>query len=544
MHPPAAFTLTPGSAEPVSDRFGGRIAAASRLSWPLLVCAVTVALCAPFLRSVYYLGLGDEGIVLHAADRMLHGERIYRDFFEFLPPGGFVLTEAWFAVLGISLETAHALAISLIAGISCLTFLSCRRAGGNAPVAAMIAVGWVVFSQSHMTIVSHHWFTTLFSMIVVWATLSGIEARDGGARAASIAGLAGGMAAMVTPTRGALALTGALVGFLQAIRPRRALTLLVIATAVFPLGIVAWLLAQGTLTDAFNDVILFTASRYAGVQWVPFGYGFSAQTLPVLVLFPVLLVLLVASMLLDGPAIWGDRLSRACVTFAIAGFIGCWPRPDIHHLAFSAPLACPLLARCLAVLTARWRMTFRLALIAEALALCLPSGQEFASFWRDAVDAPMIATPRGVIAMPEEIPGGAEMIARIAATPAGDRYMFYPYLPMMPFLTGREHVAAFDLFTPGYTLPAQYEDTCLSTVRDASWIVIDRNWYDPGYLTHMLPGVREPERPERLKLEQALDAGFPLVASAGSLELRRIAAGADETICRGIAGRREAATMR
>jgi hypothetical protein len=45
---------------------------------------VTAALCVPLIRCVWLLG--DEGVLLHGADRMLRGEKIYIDFFEFLPP--------------------------------------------------------------------------------------------------------------------------------------------------------------------------------------------------------------------------------------------------------------------------------------------------------------------------------------------------------------------------------------------------------------------------------------------------------------------------
>jgi len=50
----------------------------------------TIALCLPYLRTFY--SLDDEGVLLYGADRMLQGKTLYRDFFEFLPPGGFVIT--------------------------------------------------------------------------------------------------------------------------------------------------------------------------------------------------------------------------------------------------------------------------------------------------------------------------------------------------------------------------------------------------------------------------------------------------------------------
>jgi hypothetical protein len=41
-------------------------------------------------------------VLLHGAERLLKGQRLYIDFFEFLPPGGFVILAAWFGITGIS----------------------------------------------------------------------------------------------------------------------------------------------------------------------------------------------------------------------------------------------------------------------------------------------------------------------------------------------------------------------------------------------------------------------------------------------------------
>jgi len=68
--------------------------------------------------------------------------------------------------------------------------------------------------------------------------------------------------------------------------------------------------------------------------------------------------------------------------------------------------------------------------------------------------------PRGRVSL---VPSGAlELVERIAATPSDDAYFFYPYMPMLPFLTARRHVSKYDVFTPDYTLPSQYQEACVS----------------------------------------------------------------------------------
>ena len=106
---------------------------------------------------------------------------------------------------------------------------------------------------------------------------------------------------------------------------------------------------------------------------------------------------------------------------------------------------------------------------------------------------------------------------------------------MLPFLTAREQVSKYDVFMPGYTLPSQYQDACISVMRHASWVVIDRRWTDPNVLKQAFPAMRDAEPQETKRFEQALDGGFELVAQEGAFELRRRREGISDTVCAGIA---------
>jgi hypothetical protein len=216
--------------------------------------------------------------------------------------------------------------------------------------------------------------------------------------------------------------------------------------------------------------------------------------------------------------------------FAVGGFICCFPRPDIIHIAFAGTLACPLLAVCVQRLALPWPRAARFAAAGVILGLLVPSAITFAANAQAAQKATKVATPRGKARIQGQA-GLPEMIARIAATPAGDRYLFYPYMPLLPFLTAREHVSAYDLFVPGYTLGSQYREACVATMRDAAWVVIDRLWIDPAFLKANFPAMGDAAPAEVTAFERALERGFESAGRDGTFELRKRTEAANESLC-------------
>jgi hypothetical protein len=502
----------------------------------LLVGLIAAVLCMPFIRTVFATG-GDEGVLLNGAERMLRGSRLYADFFEFLPPGGFVLTEAWFSIAGISIGSARSLAILTIVGIACFTYLACRQASKSAPLSALLATAWVVMSQGFWTQVSHHWFTTLFSMVTAWAALTNVAHAQRWLRWPLIAGTAAGMAVMVTPHRGALAMLAAVTAFLNLRRHRAELIAYVVGCTLVPAGLLAYVVGHQALAAAFDDVVRFTTERYAAIQGVPFGFGLPFHPLKYLFPLAALLTLLVCAR--DWRSCLGDRVLWPCAAFALAGFLGCFPRPDIRHIAFAVPLACPLLAYCMTRLTQKWRPAWWryrylvVVVLGAVIGLCaLPL-----LFWlrisQEALHAEIVPTPRGGVKFVGQL-GVPELLARIAATPSGDAYFFHPVASMLPFLAAREQVSKYDVLVPGYTSASQYQDACASVMRHASWVVIDRRWIDPNILQLEFPAMRDAEPPEKKRFEQALDGGFELIAQEGPFELRRRREGISDTVCAGI----------
>ncbi len=336
---------------------------------------------------------------------------------------------------------------------------------------------------------------------------------------------------MVTPTCGVLAWAAAATCFAR--NARRELLLYLAASTLAPAGIVLLLLSQSGLVAAFADSIAFTGAHYASIQGVPFGFGINIQTYPIVFLFPISALLAVIVCIVERHNILQDHKIFVCIAFALAGFVGCFPRPDVGRIAFAAPLLLPLAGYCLVSLAQHCRLIYSAAASALLTIGCLPSALAFWVIAENVRLAPVTETPRGRISLvaPRDAAG---MLTQIAAIPARDPIFFYPYMPLMSFLTGREQVSKYDLFTPDYTLPAQYQSACLAIMHRAAWVVIDRQWTNPAFLKASWPALQNPTPPETEAFERALNKGFDLVSTSGTFELRRRNASASPALCTGI----------
>ena len=497
------------------------------------VALVTLVICAQFWLYVHWLG--DEGVFLHAAARILRGEVLYRDFFEFLPPGSFLAVAAWMKLFGGGFASMRALAICVIVVIAILIYAAARLSSGHRPLAAILAVAWVVFSQGLWTVISHHWFTTAASMATGVALLL---ALDGTPRrgATLVAGLAAGTAAMVTSTRGAI-LCVAVLGILVTL-PRAGARLVsaIIGMALIPAAMILYLAASGTLVAAFDDVIVYPARHYASSQAMSFGSGAGLPDAASVVFYPATFVLAGAALALGRMATWSEPRFRVSLALALVGLLGTYPRADIPHINFTVPLACPLFALVASDLLGRLRRPARIAVGALSIGLCLTAMGPAIYDRRVVVVGPLrgVETQRGLVM---RVANGwtddfAVLVTQINRIPPGDAFFFYPYSPMLPYLTGRRHAAALDVMTPGYTDPAEFRATCVQVVREAQWLVVERGWTHPVVIRALWPALRDPDPPEKRSFEVALATAFSKVVHISeTFQLRQRAGDASLALC-------------
>ena len=497
---------------------------------PLLYAIFLLGLVvgAPFHR--YVASLGDEGFLLHAAMRILGGEVLYLDIFGIFPPASYLVVTAWMELFGVGFASVRILAIGIMAGIAALIYAAARLSSESRPLAALVAIVWVVLSPGTLTVINHHWFTTATSMasaVCLLLLTNGSPSRV----AAVAAGFFAGTAAMTTSTRGGLMCVAVLVVLLAVPMIHGLLLSAVAGMVAVPAAMVLYLASHGAITAAVRDVIWYPVLHYGGIQSVPFGRGTSMQHLALVVLLPVALVLAGASLVRSRGAEWRVPRFRVSLVLAAVGIVGCYPRPDHIHIAFAVPLACPLFAR----VAADARGLGRIAVILVVGLSLVGLGQTI-----DAAimvsRSPVVSTARGVIVPDRSIAAGefAELMRQIDRAPSGGGF-FYPYIPLLPYLTGRRHVAAIDLMVPNYTTAEQFRHACARVAAEAQWVVIDRQWGDPNFLRRVFPAMRHPDPAEKAEFEAVLLRGFAEILFASSrFELRRRSDSGPELRCDGI----------
>lgn len=145
---------------------------------------------------------GDQVFFWMNAQRLLHGEQIYRDFFEFTPPGTDLLYFAIFKLFGprIWMPNWVVLALGMALCTLCLHISKSIMPRAQAALATSLYLVFVIGMTLDGT---HHWFSLLAVMGAVAILVNGSTHT----RVAS-AGALLGLTAFITQTRGPVAAVG------------------------------------------------------------------------------------------------------------------------------------------------------------------------------------------------------------------------------------------------------------------------------------------------------------------------------------------------
>jgi hypothetical protein len=477
------------------------------------------------------LGRADESIILYGAQRLLQGQVLYRDVFEFITPGSFYFFAGIFAVTGPSLLAAR-VAMAAANALACgLLFFLARRV--SSALEATVAV--IAFAATCLPIwpyASPHWLSTLLCLSTA-AVLLAPGWHVGRPLRALSAGALAGLTFSVQQHRGVflgiwvIAATCVLALASPDPRPwvrwRRQLGWLALgagAVAFTVLGHAVW---RASLQEVIYATFLFVLQNYrtsaslvpmpwAGIcglcgGFVPYAWMPLLRRLPTVLLAEGLLL----SWTLRRHRSENEALRGCVLLLAVLMALSVLYYPDFIHVAFIAPFALIVLARlAFALRNLRWcrdRAMLRVAaraLLAGCALMALLKG--LGSLQHARLTAPLrfdsaVGPLRG---------GREDRMILQAVQRLMERYpvlqptlFSYPPEAWLYLASGADNPTPFSLLQPGYNSPTQFRQV-IDTLAARP----------PDYVVISLPGLRRSD-----PVVQSLLPRYREIESAGSYRL-------------------------
>jgi hypothetical protein len=190
-------------------RHAGGVAASASAGSPRFLLLIASLFTVAFLYfSLFVAGhaplwlSGDQTIFLLNAERMLHGQVMYRDFFQFTLPGTEFVYLTFFKLFGMRAWIPNVCLILLGIGLTtCMVSIS--RKILNQKNVLLPALLFLVCSYHAMLNATHHWFS-LLAMLAAIAVV--IDARS--IPRVALAGMFSGVAALFTHAEGLMCFLG------------------------------------------------------------------------------------------------------------------------------------------------------------------------------------------------------------------------------------------------------------------------------------------------------------------------------------------------
>jgi 4-amino-4-deoxy-L-arabinose transferase-like glycosyltransferase len=480
---------------------------------------------------------GDEGIILDAAARMVHGETLYRDFFGYMSPGSYWLQEAAFRVFGVSLWAGRVVILFDFALQCALLFwLTARAAGQKAGFAATVLFFAFQTAKPDFLLSQHRMDSAALSLASIALCLAG---REGKAWCWWTSGVLIVGAAACTPSISMLALVT--VVWLLADRPNRGFLIPYGCGLCLGLAALGTALSVNGLLRPLIEQMRWLGRNYSAVNIMPYGSiigGYGAALGPVagmdrvvksLSLFCIALpaVLPVAALAAWSLSLLLRREERSwardnTVPYLLACmlmYIGTtYPRSDVAHLAFVAVLPAALSAIWLARYAPPWLPTGIFAVLAVGAGVLLAQA---ASGLRNEV---AVATPVGTLRV--AAPEAKAVEALLHAARPRDILFVHPYMPLLYFLTQCRNPTRYSYLAPGMMTRIEEIDA-LDALKNSppAWVLylpVSREEFlrvspHGTGLNHLFPRIEEWRAREYVPVEPpVVVAGYRLYEGRGA----------------------------
>jgi hypothetical protein len=467
--------------------------------WPGL--AVLVASGA-YLALFYHgpMSSPDEGVIATAAERILRGQIPYRDFFSELGPGSFYLQAAVFKFGGINLASFRLTAWFLGVVLSGLTFcLSEQLMSG--PAAYLPSLVFVAVCYPHNYQVSHHWWATLFFLLMVLCLHPHARRASGDRPAWSkvllvVAGLLSAASGLCMQSAGAWAVLTGLIWLIvlewhpggqqwrDAVRRGAGNGLYFLMGAGVVAGLMAsYLWAHGALREWIEDNLVFLFTNYWPYESAPSAYSWARLTRLIswllrehsrqafLYVVDHYFFCLVGPAIAFGGATWQvlrlkrvePSRSRLLLLYLLGGLSSLFSElhaPDIYHFIFAAPLMLTLLFYSCLCAYRQWPwMRWPLRAVGGVTLVFVGLGVQRVVAHAATLTA-AIPCRRGTLYRdPESALVVQQWIKTIQdAVPAGGETFIFPYDAHLYFLTGTGNPTRYDVLLAGFHSPKQIHE--------------------------------------------------------------------------------------
>ncbi len=127
----------------------------------------------------------DEGIYAYQAQRILEGQVMYRDFFQPITPGFFLLLAGWMKVAGMEVASLRLLMILIILATSIAIFLLSRRLGVSPFLSLLPSLAFSVLKSRTNFELNHYPPDLLLELLAALAVCSFVVSRRPGALVAA-----------------------------------------------------------------------------------------------------------------------------------------------------------------------------------------------------------------------------------------------------------------------------------------------------------------------------------------------------------------------
>jgi hypothetical protein len=493
-------------------RFGSRIFTGERGLATFVFLASCLYLCLFYNYTVLNV---DEGVSLQGAERILHGEVPYRDFFSFYTPGSYYLAVLLFRVFGNSIHVVRA-ALVIYGGLfSLFTYVMARRVcpRWNSLLAALLVTLTALPSRFA---VLHNWDSTLVACAAIYSSVLLLERPRG--MWAFVSGSLVALTFLIEQSKGGGLAIGLALGFAllrcwgQGAGLNSRLLLFLVGGMTWPFVVtLSYFLAHGSVGSMLAGWF-WPLIHYSTANRLPYGFvELTGDTdalwngsrlfrivlllsMSFFLLLPFLPLAAVAILVwfivrrtkitLD-PVRWNHVVLVSASATGLLLSIFLTKRCDFTHLNFLAPLFYLIMAWILDGLDLRSRLWVSVRSLVVLWIVCSASLVAMAMLWPALSARHTIATARGNLRAGDDLAALGYMRAHLAE---GEKVLVYPYGPIYYYATGTFSSSYFDFLQPGMHPPQDFKRALDEIISKPPRVVIFQVTFRDSY-AHIWPNT-------------------------------------------------------